>query len=176
MSETTPDPHYWEGTPIESGTIDTREWKFVNPYSFEVVKLVDHATIPTQAHHGDLGWDLYCAEQVSLHPGERALVSTGVKFKFPINIGAFIKDRSSVSSKMGIFIHAGVIDQGYRGEVKVLMHNASEKVATFYRGDKIAQMVLIPIVTVSPGLQVVDVLSDEYDTSRGGDGFGSTGS
>lgn len=175
MASVIPDPHDLPDELVSFGHVQTIDFKFVDPYSFEVAKIVDHAVVPTQAHTGDLGWDLYCAEQASLHPGERTLVSTGVKFKFPIGIGAFIKDRSSISSKKGIFIHAGVIDQGYRGEVKILMHNTSDKVVTFYRGDKIAQMVLIPIVVPGNGLQVVDKLSDEADTTRGEGGFGSTG-
>lgn len=142
--------------------------------AFEVAKIVEHAVIPTKAHPGDLGWDMYAAEQTQLLPGEYTLVSTGVKFKFPPMVGAFIKDRSSVSSKKGIFIHAGVIDSGYRGEVKILMHNNSDIVRTLYRGDKIAQMVLIPVVP-TVGLQLVENLSDENNTSRGEGGFGSTG-
>lgn len=143
---------------------------------FEVARVVDHATIPTKAHpEEDLGWDLYCGEQVTLLPNEYSLVSTGVKFRFPKGYGAFIKDRSSISSKLGVFTHAGVIDQGYRGEVKILMHNAGDVVVTFYRGDKIAQMVLIPILYLGKGLEVVDVLSDDNTTSRGVGGFGSTG-
>ena len=145
--------------------------KFVDPNSFEVERMADNARVPEKAHADDLGWDLFCSEQVTIHPGEYTLVSTGVKFKFPTTVGAFIKDRSSISSGKGIFIHAGVIDSGYRGEVKILMHNVSEKTATFYRGDKIAQMVLIQIASVN--LETVNELSDVTD--RRDAGFGSTG-
>jgi dUTP pyrophosphatase len=146
-----------------------------NRYRFEVVKLVEHAVIPTKSHDGDLGWDLYAGEQVSLAPNSRVLVSTGVKIKFPYEYGALIKDRSSISSKFGIFTHAGVLDSGYRGEIKILMHNTGEQFITFYRGDKVAQMVLIPVVHIRGGLVEVDELTDEYTTSRGDSGFGSTG-
>jgi len=144
-----------------------------NPNAFEVVKLLDHAVIPEKAHLGDLGWDLFCGEQETLFPGEYKLISTGVAVRFPDGFGAFIKDRSSISSKQGIFVHAGVIDNEYRGEIKILMHNVSGKVKTFYRGDKVAQMVIIPVFEHSLGITEVEEFTNE--TSRGDKGFGSTG-
>ena len=69
----------------------------------KVKKVVSHATLPTKAHAGDLGYDLYAAEQVSLHAGDTVLISTGIAIQFPEGYGGVIKDRSSVATKMEIF-------------------------------------------------------------------------
>lgn len=133
--------------------------------------LGEHATLPTRAHQGDLGFDLYASEAVSFQPGDTKLVSTGVSCKFPLGYGGFIKDRSSVAYKQQMFTHAGVIDSEYRGEIKILFYNASEFIRTFQRGDKIAQLVLVPVVHCP-----VDLIEEfEDETSRSTGGFGSTG-
>ena len=142
-------------------------------YEFQVKKLVDHAVTPRREHDGDLGFDLFSSEHVTLLPNEYTLVSTGICLKFPIGAGGFIKDRSSISSKMGVFTHAGVIDNGYTGEIKVLMYNASNKVVTFYVGDKIAQLVLIQLFTSALSPTLVDEI--DGTTPRGDKGFGSSG-
>lgn len=133
-------------------------------------RLSKHATEPTKEHPGDLGIDLYSAEQVSLQPGESKLVGTGIAVEFPIGFGGFIKDRSGVSSKRKLYTHAGVIDGGYRGEIKILFENANDKHQTIYIGDKIAQMVLIPTFNVN-----FSEVEEFKETSRNADGFGSTG-
>lgn len=128
------------------------------------------AILPTRAHKDDLGFDLFANEQITIAPGGRELVSTGCSIKFPQYWGGFIKDRSSVASKRGLFVKAGVIDVGYRGTVKILFYNSSDKIQTIYQGDKIAQLVLIPLSF--DVVKEVDEFSNE--TERGESGFGST--
>lgn len=130
------------------------------------------ATEPVRALDGDLGFDLYSNELVSFAPNDIKLVNTGVKCKFPTNIGGILKDRSSVASKRKMFIHAGVIDSNYRGEIKILFHNAGNEYQTFYPEDKIAQMVLVNVIEVGDSI-IVDNFDDE--TTRSDRGFGSTG-
>lgn len=137
----------------------------------KVKKLVPNAVIPALAHETDLGYDLYSSENVSIEPDTSALVSTGVACQFPVGIGAIIKDRSSIASKKGVFVHAGVIDPDYRGEIKILLFNSSKNTMMITPGDKIAQMVLVPKLYLRPPLEVA-ILDD---TSRGVGGFGSTG-
>ena len=136
----------------------------------EVIKDYPQSKLPAKAHNGDLGYDLYALGQVTLSPDQSKLISTGIRIKFPVGWGGFIKERSSVSLNHKVFVHAGVIDNGYRGEIKVLMHNASDSFWTIYAGDKIAQMVLIPTVNFI----VKEVKQFEDETSRGDGGFGST--
>lgn len=143
-----------------------------------VKKLSDTATIPTVAHPGeDLGYDLYSDEDFTIEPNQRRLCSTGVSVKgvsdgslSVVKIGFIVKDRSSVSSKFGVYIHAGVIDSGYTGEVKVLLHNTSANAVRFYRGERIAQIVPIPVLT-----GVIEKVDDLGESLRGDNGFGSSG-
>ena len=135
----------------------------------KVKKLSDTAKLPEKAHQGDLGYDIFADEDIWIPWGEHKLVSTGISacinsYKY----GFIIKDRSSMACH-GLFIHGGVIDSGYTGEVKVLLHN----VGGFYevkKGDKIAQ--LIPTKVINFEIEEVDEL---FKTQRGKNGFGSTG-
>lgn len=137
----------------------------------KVKQLVSHAIIPEKAHAGDLGYDLFSADQFSIHSGETKLLSTGISIGFPSGYGALIRDRSSVATKRGLFVVAGVIDNGYTGEIKVALHNSTEGFQTIYRGDKIAQLILIP--TVDFKIELVDEITS--NDGRGDNGFGSTG-
>ncbi|MFG6476672.1 dUTP diphosphatase [Microbacterium sp. P06] len=128
---------------------------------------------PVYAHPGDAGADLTAAEPVSLAPGERALVSTGVRIALPDGYVGFVVPRSGLAAKHGITIvnAPGTIDAGYRGEIKVALLNTDS--TTPYDvavGDRIAQLIVMPIhrATFVP----VDELPD---SSRGQGGFGSTG-
>jgi dUTP pyrophosphatase len=137
----------------------------------KVKRTVLHAILPEKAHAGDLGYDLFAADQVAIHAGETVLVPTGISIEFPNGYGALIRDRSSVATKRGLFVVAGVIDNGYTGEIKVALHNSTEGFQTIYRGDKIAQLILIP--TVDFQVELVDeIISND---GRGENGFGSTG-
>ena len=136
-----------------------------------VKKLVPQAILPQKAHAGDLGYDLFASSWIDIFPDETRLIRTGIAIQFPEGYGGFIKDRSSVATKKGLFTVAGVIDNGYIGEIQVAVHNASQEVVEINAGDKIAQLVLIP--TVNFTVQEVDeVVSADQ---RGEGGFGSTG-
>jgi dUTP pyrophosphatase len=135
-----------------------------------VVQHTDSAKVPNKAHSGDLGYDIFADEAVTLNPGERKLISTGISIKAGNGkYGFIIKDRSSMAVK-GLFSHAGVIDAGYTGEIKVLLFNASSEFYVVGKGDKIAQ--LIPTKVVSFEIKEV---KEHNNTQRGQGGFGSTG-
>jgi len=135
----------------------------------KIQKIHDDSVIPTKSYVTDLGWDLYAYEHTTIHPGGYELISTGIRCGFPEGYGAFFKDRSSVA-KRGLFVRAGVIDGDYVGELMILMYNAGDKIQHINKGDRLAQMVLIPIVNCS--ILEVDELKP---TERGEGGFGSTG-
>jgi dUTP pyrophosphatase len=140
-----------------------------------VVRLDTNAKLPTKAHYGDLGYDLYALEDTVLVPGNVTIVRTGIACNFPPGFGALLRDRSSVATKIQVFVVAGVIDQGYTGEVKVAFwnHDCNAMVQphkAFKAGDKIAQMILTPVVTIP-----IDEVTDLQTSSRGAGGFGSTG-
>lgn len=135
-------------------------------------RLTNTSKLPTKAHRGDLGYDLYADEVMALYPGETALIKTGIAVQFPEGWGGIIKDRSSVATKKHVFTVAGVIDNGYTGEIKIALFNAGEHIRAFAVGDKIAQMVLIE-TTDFVIEQVDEIFSND---ERGDNGFGSTGS
>jgi dUTP pyrophosphatase len=127
------------------------------------------APLPTRGHAGDAGWDLYCAgDGVEIRSGATALVPTGIALEIPAGWYGQIKSRSSLGAR-GVVVTAGVIDSGYRGEVKVALINTGEALA-LKRGDKIAQIVFLPVPDVT--IEVADSLGP---SSRGDKGFGSTG-
>lgn len=152
----------------------------------KVKLLSDIAVLPTKAHDTDLGYDLYSSENIVLYPGSVTLVSTGIACKFPDGYGALIRDRSGFSTKNGIFVIAGVIDENYTGEIKIAFYNPShQKYSNNFTteismrqnhqkfispGDKVAQMILIP----TTNFPIVEVRSLDV-TDRGSDGFGSSG-
>jgi len=135
----------------------------------KVKLLTDTAVAPQMAHSTDAAFDLYADEEVFIGFGCQALVSTGVAMAIPGNCVGKIESRSSLASKHGINVGAGVIDSGYRGEVKVLLQ-ASQFPFTVKKGERIAQLLIIPIER--PEIEVVDILDT---TDRGDSGFGSTG-
>lgn len=137
----------------------------------QVKLLVPQARLPHKAHAGDLGYDLFAAEGVTLAPGYTKLVSTGIAIQFPAGYGGIIKDRSSMATKRHLFTVAGVIDNGYIGEVSVALYNGNSMMAHIAPGEKIAQLVLIP--TVDFAVEEVDILI--APDGRGVGGFGSTG-
>jgi dUTP pyrophosphatase len=136
-----------------------------------VKRLDSTAKLPTKAHSGDLGYDLYANESVAIHPGETKLVKTDIAVQFPNGWGGIIKDRSSVATKRNLFTVAGVIDNGYTGEIRVAFHNAGEHVQAFVVGDKIAQIVL----TETTDFVVEEVETIISNDGRDANGFGSTG-
>ena len=136
------------------------------------VKLLsENATLPQKAHSGDLGYDLYAGESAAIFPGETKVVKTGIAIQFPAGYGGFIKDRSSVATKKGLHTVAGVIDNGYIGEICIALYNGTDSLIHIVPGEKIAQLVLIPTVNFEV-TEVDEVVSADQ---RGDGGFGSTG-
>ena len=132
------------------------------------------AKAPTIAHPGeDLGYDLYSAETVVLAPGGHAVVPTGTSIELTGSdgtpMGALVRDRSSMASRR-IITTAGVIDAGYRGEIKILMENLGETEQTIHAGDKIANLLPYPVLTTA-----VEVVEELAESKRGAGGFGSSG-
>lgn len=126
--------------------------------------------IPERQTKGAAGYDLQASDDYILNANERKLISTGYAWHIDDGLVGIIKDRSSMAYKYGLSTMAGVIDSDYRGEVKVLLHNTLNVYQTIKKGDRIAQMVVVP--HYSDKLQLIDDLDD---TSRGSGGFGSTG-
>jgi dUTP pyrophosphatase len=135
--------------------------------------LNEQATLPTRAHDGDAGLDLYACEAAHLGPGERWSVGTGIALEIPDGHAGLVLPRSGLAREHGVsLVNApGLIDSGYRGEVRVLLLN-TDPAETFRvePGDRIAQLVLAPIALAGP--VQADVLAE---SSRGDGGFGSSG-
>jgi len=143
--------------------------------NINVRKLNDNARLPYRATAGSAGADLFaCLDvDVTIGAGERTLIPTGIAIELPDSgCGAFVFPRSSLSSKYGVSLAncVGVIDSDYRGEIKVPIINHSDVPYTVKNGDRIAQMVIMPVIL--PEYTEVEVLGD---TERGEGGFGSTG-
>jgi len=135
----------------------------------KVKRIAQGAKLPFYHHQGDAGLDIFSAVDCVLEAGVAMAVPTGVKVAIPEGYAGLIWDKSGISLK-GVHKLAGVIDSGYRGEVKVVLVNLSKKPFRIEKGMKIAQLLIQPIVEV----QVIE--TDELDeTSRGEEGFGSTG-
>ena len=137
----------------------------------KVKKLFFDAQLPQKAHAGDLGYDLFSLGVTMIYPGQTELVGTGICIQFPEGYGALLRDRSSVATKRNLFVVAGVIDNGYTGEIKVALHNAGEDVQRIGPGEKISQMILVPTVNFT----VEQVTEIESSDGRNDKGFGSTG-
>ena len=130
-------------------------------------------SIPTYAHPGDAGADITSSESVVLAPGQRALVKTGVSIALPDGYVAYVMPRSGLALKHGIALvnSPGTIDAGYRGEIGVILLNTDrEKEFHIEPGDRIAQLVIQPVVRA----EFIPV-SELPGTHRGAGGFGSTG-
>lgn len=136
------------------------------------IKKLDTTTpAPSRAHEGDAGLDLYSAEDVWIGPGSWSLVNTGMAVAVPHGHVGDVRSRSGLGVK-GVVVAQGVgtIDAGYRGEVKVNLHNRTSKPYLVGRGDRIAQLVIIPVA-----LPEVVVVDDLDPTKRGDTGHGGTG-
>jgi len=139
------------------------------------VKLLSgHAKAPTIAHPGeDLGYDVYSAETVTIAPRGSHIVSTQISIEFdPIDgrpVGALVRDKSSMAARR-VICTAGVIDAGYRGEIRIVMENLGDQPAEIHAGDKIANLIPYPVLT-SP----VEVVEELAESNRNAGGFGSSG-
>ncbi|MBS3116035.1 dUTP diphosphatase [Candidatus Woesearchaeota archaeon] len=136
----------------------------------KVKKLHPEATLPQYALPGDAGMDLCSNETINLQPQERKLIPTGIAMAIPSGYVGLIWDKSGIASKHGLKTMAGVIDSGYRGEVKILLHNLSTEPFTVEKGKKIAQMLIQPVEQ----RKIIEV-KDLDATTRGESAFGSTG-
>lgn len=135
--------------------------------------LSDQAVLPTRAHQGDAGLDLHACEEAHIGPGERWQVGTGVAVEIPGGHAGLILPRSGMARRHGIsLVNApGLIDSGYRGEIKVLLlNNDPAEVFRVQPGDRIAQLVITPVVVAEP--EAVDELNA---SERAENGFGSSG-
>jgi dUTP pyrophosphatase len=137
------------------------------------IKLSEKATLPMRAHDGDAGLDLYAAEAARIVPGARVSVGTGLAVAIPDGLAGLVLPRSGLALKAGVTLvnSPGLIDSGYRGEVRVVLLNTDQTIDFHTKpGDRIAQLLLVPIATASP------LEAESLDSStRGAGGFGSSG-
>jgi dUTP pyrophosphatase len=136
-------------------------------------KLSPDAIIPAYAHPSDAGMDVRSVEDLVIPPGKRALVHTGLVMALPPMYEAQVRPRSGLALKHGITVlnTPGTIDAGYRGEVGVILANFGDGDFAVRKGDKIAQLVIAPVVQPDEIVEIEEI--DETD--RGAGGFGSTG-
>jgi dUTP pyrophosphatase len=135
-------------------------------------RLRDDAIVPVQAYEGDAGLDLAACDRVEIQPGERALVSTGLAVAIPEGFAGFVQPRSGLAAEHGITVlnTPGLIDPGYRGEVRVILHNADARTPFVVEpGMRIAQLVVVPVAEIEP-VEVEELPASE----RGVRGFGSS--
>lgn len=137
-----------------------------------VKRLCEEAKIPGYAHEGDSGMDLYSVEDLTLAPGERRLVKTGLQIALPRGFEAQVRPKSGLAANFGVTVlnTPGTIDSGYRGEIMAIMVNLGSQPYRVEKGKKIAQMVIAKVEEAK--VEEVDSLDE---TARKGNGFGSTG-
>lgn len=130
------------------------------------------AKLPKRQHPTDAGLDLYAAEPATLAPGEAKLIGTGVAIELPPSTCGLIVPRSGWAARQGLTIlnSPGILDQGYRGEVRVLLHNQGDETIWVDVHQRIAQLVVVPVV-----LATVEPVAKLSESERGDKGFGSTG-
>lgn len=135
-------------------------------------KIHTDAIIPNYAHPGDAGMDVCSCAALTLQPGARALVPTGLVMELPKGTEAQMRPRSGLAIKSGITLlnTPGTIDEGYRGEIGIILINLGHEPFEIRPGMRIAQMVIAPVLHVA-----VEEVADVTDTARGAGGFGSTG-
>ncbi len=141
--------------------------------SLRVARLDARARLPTRAHPGDAGLDLYAVEPAVLAPGERASIPTGIAVEIPPGHAGLVMPRSGLAARHGISVvnAPGLIDADYRGEVRVLLLNTDrEQAFALAGGDRIAQLVVVAVAIAE-----VDEVPSLTDTVRGAGGFGSSG-
>jgi dUTP diphosphatase len=137
-----------------------------------VRRLREDAVLPTQAYEGDAGLDLVACESLTLQPGERAVVPTGIAVEIPDGYAGFVQPRSGLAARHGIGVvnSPGLVDSGYRGELRVVLLNTDRDEAFEVRpGMRIAQLVVAPVAPV----RLVEV-DEPAASERGPRGFGSS--
>tara|TARA_Y100001963_G_scaffold160046_1_gene267389 strand:+ start:3336 stop:3800 length:465 start_codon:yes stop_codon:yes gene_type:complete len=138
--------------------------------TIKVKKTEERAIIPTRSNSDDAGWDLYSITTRSIAPSQRVTIRTGISLQIPEEYVGLIWPRSGMSVKNGIDVLAGVVDSGYRGEIKVCLLNTGRGWMDIKEGDRIAQILFQEVPHFQ--LQEVDILQN---SDRGEGGFGSTG-
>ena len=128
------------------------------------------ATVPHRAHPTDAGLDLFSREEQIILPGDSAVFDTGVHVELPEGTFGKLESKSGLNVNYDIVSCGGTIDSGYVGSIKVKLYNLGKKPYMVRKGQKIVQMVIVPILT--PELEIVDYLDE---TERGSNGFGSSG-
>lgn len=136
----------------------------------KILKVNDGAKVPSYAHEGDGGLDLYSCEEFNLKPGEGKLIKTGICMSIPEGHVGLIWDRSGLASRNSLHVLAGVVDSGYRGEVGVVLKNLGGEDFKVIKNMRIAQMLIQPVASVN-----VEEAESLDETKRGDGGFGSTG-
>jgi len=136
----------------------------------KIKKIKNESTLPSYAHPGDVGMDLFSQEDYVLQPGERKIFDLGFAMEFDDDYAAIVKDKSSLPKNGGIHTMGGVYDAGYRGEYNVQLINLGQEPYKIEKGNKIAQLVIFPVVIAE-----LEETSELSDSSRGAGRFGSTG-
>ena len=136
----------------------------------KVQRLSKYGRVPTKINDSDAGWDIYASEDAIIDPCKSQLVSTDMAMAIPEGYVGLIWDRSGMATKRGVHRFAGVIDSGYRGEIKVCLWNSSDDHCIINKGERIAQILF---QSVPPF--VLKEVENLDKTERGKDGFGSSG-
>ncbi|NLC43611.1 MAG: dUTP diphosphatase [Clostridiales bacterium] len=138
----------------------------------KIKKIHNNAKLPEYAHPGDAGLDIYSVEEAVIDPGSSKLIHTGIVIELPEGTEAQVRPRSGLALKhqLTVLNSPGTIDEGYRGEVGVILINHGKTAFLVEEGMKIAQMVIQPVLRVE-----VEEVAEMSDSSRGQGGFGSTG-
>lgn len=141
----------------------------------EFIRINSEAITPSYAYPSDSGMDLFSTHDEEIQPLERKLIGTGLKFDIPQNYEIQIRSKSGLALKQGLMVlnSPGTVDQGYLGEIKVILFNTSNQVVKIQKGQKIAQAVLTPVVS-GKWVTLKEVTSLE-EKDRSDNGFGSTG-
>lgn len=136
----------------------------------KIKKLKEDAKLPTYAHIGDAGFDLYIPNDLTIKSGERLSIPLGLAMEIPDGYTGLLLDKSGLSHKHGLKSFGGVIDAGYRGEFHVGIMNLSDKDYTFSKGDKIIQMLIMPVARMN----IIEA-NELTESDRGTGAFGSSG-
>jgi dUTP pyrophosphatase len=169
--------HCPEGETTDTGTVAVnKHLKCINQamgdfWEINVVRKQPNGVMPTQAHLSDAGWDLYSCESKTILPSGRKTINTGISLAIPNSFVGLIWPRSGLAVQKGIDVLAGVIDSGYRGEIKVCLLNTGAMPVTIEVGDRIAQILFQEV----PKFKLIEI-TDLSETDRNSGGFGSSGS
>jgi dUTP pyrophosphatase len=136
----------------------------------KIKKLRPDTKLPVYAHPGDAGFDLFIPDDLTIQPGERLSVPLGLAMEIPHGYTGLLLDKSGLSHKHGLKSFGGVIDSGYRGEFHAGIMNLSDKPYSFAKGDKIMQMLIMPVAHAT----IIEA-TELNDSSRGDGAFGSSG-